>query len=680
MNTSAPRRLPALLACVTLFASVCTAVHSTPPPAAAPSFAARIDALRDQLDTPEVTAILARADSLAASPILVRARSLDHMAATAANPAAGRTTDTRNKSDGLRRRNRPEDAEKFALASSDMGAARTLLEELPLLAAAWRLTTKPALREHLEKQLREVSTWTPFQRPGWTLSARKDPLPSAGDGVWLATGTLLQALAITLDILPQNPTATDALPSDLLVAVRQRMADEIRRTHHDWTARIPWYVQSQKVTSNQWVVPASGMFVAAAVLGRDQFPEAYQLGQDSLRRSLALAGDDGSLNEGHTYGMAWTSFSLLLARHYARQTGDTQFARQPFFQNFPNWMALYFQPGQNPVNAFDGFNAQRRNLAITDLTHLAAVSGSHAFAQTMLRETGRFRQNFFALLALGELASSSRSLPPPPPLPTAGLFQRSHMFIWRQSWAPDASGLWIRGGDAEDFHTHHDRGHINFIVSGTPILIESGTPGYANKRKRPDYDSTLGHNVLTLDGDTLPPHAPAPITVARHDATGGDLSIDLRKVYPALSDATRSATWTPATLRVTDTIATRPNAPAVTPAWRWHLATAEPARIEQLAPNRHRIKIPAGRIVFPAWVGPWQNPDLPRPQGEDILNTAAIELEITADAPITVQAITHPDHTLKFRRTENPHTTLVVSTPQPIQHLTLTTTLTATVP
>jgi len=637
-------------------------------------FSARIDALTGKLSAPEIAAILARAEAIAAGPLYVRAKSLEHMAASAAGTIEERVADTRNKADGIRA-SRPNEAEQFALACSDMNASRIMLEELPLLATALRLAPTDAVREHLRRQLEEVVRWTPFQRPGWTLGSRKNKLPAGGDGIWLSTGTLLHALAITLEVLPP-----DALPADVLAAVRQRMAEEVNLTVADWKAAKPWFVKLDASGSNQWIVPASGMVVGAASLGRDRFSEAYELGVNSLRKSLSVASDDGSLNEGYAYATGWSGFSLLLAKHFMSAAGDDSFGRMPFFQNFPAWVAMKFQPGGNSVNSFDCFGSQRGNFSVDELTNLAAVAGDPRLARLIHGELGgRFRSNFFGLLAYGKLARAENA-PDLEPLPAAGLFQRSHMFIWRQSWEPDVSGLWVRGGDVHDMHNHQDRGHVNFIVSGKPILIEAGTPGYANKRKRPDYDSTFGHNVLTLNGESFPPAGPAPITVARHDSEGGELSVDLRKVYPALSEADRRVAWTANTLRVVDTIGVADGGEKVSPDWRWHVASAEPAVIESVSPTRHRVRIPAGRIVFPAWIGDWRDPEYPAPTGEDVFESAAVDIEIVADAPVSVEAATHPDHTLKFRRTANPHTVLIVRPVDPVARLSVEISFEAGVP
>ncbi|MCC6144596.1 MAG: hypothetical protein IT368_12385 [Candidatus Hydrogenedentes bacterium] len=61
--------------------------------------------------------------------------------------------------------------EDFALAMSDFAACNALAEELPLLAAAYRLTDDSIFLERTLQQLREMAAWSPLQRPGWSLYA-----------------------------------------------------------------------------------------------------------------------------------------------------------------------------------------------------------------------------------------------------------------------------------------------------------------------------------------------------------------------------------------------------------------------------------------------------------------------------------------------------------------------------
>jgi hypothetical protein len=95
--------------------------------------------------------------------------------------------------------------ETFALAMSDFIAARDLANELPLLAAAFRLTGAAAFRDRINVQLEEMSNWSPIQRPGWTLYARGKRLPPDGrDGNWLGTGCGVRAITQCLSLMPSG--------------------------------------------------------------------------------------------------------------------------------------------------------------------------------------------------------------------------------------------------------------------------------------------------------------------------------------------------------------------------------------------------------------------------------------------------------------------------------------------
>ena len=94
--------------------------------------------------------------------------------------------------------------EIFGLAMSDCGTANAIDGDLPLLAAAYRLTGDKALLARIIAQLEETATWMPIQRPGYSLCVPSpDPVPpDFNDGSWLATGQGVRALADMLEMLP----------------------------------------------------------------------------------------------------------------------------------------------------------------------------------------------------------------------------------------------------------------------------------------------------------------------------------------------------------------------------------------------------------------------------------------------------------------------------------------------
>lgn len=616
------------------------------------TFASQIDRLRcePEQQSAQLREMLAKAEELAASPIQARVYSLADM---------GRVVDGKRYPDNTAKANATREklgdalAEQFSLASSDAGGSRYILNQLPLLAAALRLTGSPTIREHLIAQLEEITTWVPFQRPGWTLSARTSPLPPEGDGVWLATGASIQGLVLALSVLEP-----DAIPSDLRQRLDSALEREMKLIAKDWLAELPWYVKSRKIESNQWIVPASGMVIAAAYLGREKFPEIYQLGVDALRESLKTVGTDGSMSEGHGYAFSWSSISLMLANRFMLISGDDQFADHPFFQKFPTWVAAYFQPGGYVVNAFDWFSAPRDFGVASiraELNSFAAITEDPGLLWLVDHVTGGPSRDFFGLLVLA--LSNEKATPPV----LFGLFERSHAFIWRSSWDFNASGLWVRGGDDRDFHDHWDRGHVNLILHGKAVLIEAGTPGYANPKKKSHYDSLLGHNVLQVGSNTLPDKTPAPIRVQRADAEGGRLTISPGAGYPDLSSWTRTVEWTPNDAKVADEVLTIGEKQPML--FRWHVGSIEDAIIEG-ENGTFKVRVPAGSIEYPAWIGKWEL-DGSVPTESDVLTTPEILIEFHSDKPIRVSQEKNLDHLFKFRRQEHLHTTIVVEISEP---------------
>ena len=155
--------------------------------------------------------------------------------------------------------------ETFALAMSDFAACNLLATELPLLAAAYRMTGEAVFRDRVMAQLRESADWTPLQRPGWTLYSPGHRLPSDGkDGNWLATGCGVRAIADTLELLPAG-TVDDALVKRLHALLEGEVAGVV----DDWETRRPWFVRGNNPITNQWVLPTEGLVRACLLLGVD---------------------------------------------------------------------------------------------------------------------------------------------------------------------------------------------------------------------------------------------------------------------------------------------------------------------------------------------------------------------------------------------------------------------------
>jgi hypothetical protein len=550
----------------------------------------------------------------------------------------------------------------YALACNDIGVSSEILKELPYMAAAYRLCPAAQLRTRLTNQLCAVTNWVPFQRPGWTLAATSTNWQTnVVDGVFLATGNMIQALALTLNILPadfflDNETLRKHLYSTV--------TNQLELTHSDWVNQVPWYVAARKYDSNQWVVPASGMVIGSACLGKEANSEIYNYGIDQLTNSLNFVGSDGSMSEGYGYGLSYVMTALLLTKRTMESAGDSQWGAYQCFTGMPVWAAMCFQPNSNVVNSFDWYDGQRTYgvQSLEDIIQQMGVVSDDNTSRWLLNNIYEDpAPTVFGLLCLGA-DSATQSAPP-----LYASFSHSPMFIWRSSWTNQLSaGIWIRGGDTRDYHDHWDRGHVNMIFNGRPILIEAGTPGYADVRKSSHYDSVVGHNVLQIGTNIYPAKGASSLTATTgiSQTTGlvtfttGSTS---NSAYYDQARWDRRVSWNCGTTSMTavieDTV-TSTNTNKLT--FRWHLATTNNATVTTGSNGVMNVTILNGNMVF---------------SGETV-STPRIDFEInSSNTPITITSTSLYDHTLKHGNTTNLHTAIQVSTISAVSNFVMRTTI-----
>ncbi|EIP98419.1 Heparinase II/III-like protein [Opitutaceae bacterium TAV1] len=585
--------------------------------------------------------LIARARADAAKPVIRRARSIADIETSrvALKPTVANA--------------RPENRETFALAMFDADSGSALSTELPRLAAAYRLTGDTTLRDRLFAQLAELATWSPLQRPGWTLGgAGSKPLPPGGDGIWLGTGWHLRGIADALDLLPP-----DEIPVDLRTALDALLDREIATILADWRAQRPWFVKNPAPASNQWVLPVEGLVRASLHRGalREDAPpalcDAYDFGVHCLMQSLDSQGSLGEFREGLTYAAITVKGLLSSARAMAR-AGDDRALRHPFLANTGTWFAHHIQPGGFLVNAFDTLNGARDQLRIFDNVFAEiVVSTGNPHALQVQRTRGLTGNHTDALIA----ATIPGSLAQPPPLFAA--YPTAARIVWRSSWDDStATGVWIRGGEAGDRHDHQDRGHVNFIIGRQPLLIEAGALNYATPGFGVRFRGVPGHNVLQI-GDPAPEqmtvawlaragqilddaHRSAPFTVHRLDADGGDITIDASRCYAAdvVTRWIRRVEWNGERMRVRDDVVlAQPDIVL----FRWHTGEA---------------------------------PDAPVSQRKDGLDIGPVRLTWETDAALVTRVEAAPDATLRAR-TISEHAVAIVRSREPVTEFSLTTTV-----
>lgn len=606
------------------------------------SWAGMLDSVK--LDTtlaPNREVLVAKAREAVELPIVKRAMTLAEVG------------ENRTWLDGRAAALEDEIRETFALAMSDFAACNTLAGELPLLSAVYRLTGEGVFRGKVCAQLEEMALWTPLQRHGWTLYHPGARLAEGGDGNWLATGCGVRAIADALDLMP-----AEAIPGGLLARLHALLEGEIAGVVDDWKSKRPWFVRSNNAITNQWVLPTEGLVRACLVLGVDEHRDAYELGVGNLLQALDAHGAHGEFEEGFGYA-SFTVTSMLHAARAMAAAGDRRAVDHPFLKNFPTWLVHHFQPADMIVNCFDAGKARGGAEGARPLLAMLAVcTGSPVARWALAYQVDGAPDD---LPGLASRALPAVAFEEAPPLFAA--YERAARVNWRDSWRSHGSGVWVRGGHPLDQHDHCDRGHVNYISHGRPILIEAGTPSYSHPLMGSHFSSGLGHNVLQLGtrearavdaGETLVLEGwqergvVAPITVHTLDVDGGDVSLEVASGYDGLSKWRRGVSWDLGRVKVRDIVELVEGRTEIV-LFRWHLGTNAQVSISGEG-TCWKVKWPEAMVA------------------------------IDASAPLAVSQTRLPDNTVNEAADkagpDAMHTCLVVQSAEPVAALRLTTDVT----
>lgn len=471
----------------------------------------------------------------------------------------------------------------YALAMSDCAQADFLRRDGVQLAIAAAYLQRADLLDKCVEILREVVKWRPLQRPGWTLYEDTRSMPPGGDGVFLATSWGIGGIVDMLSILG------DRVPADLRASLRDLLRDEVRTIVRDWADRRPWYVGSRAVSSNQWAEPNVALVRACLFLGEDGLRGAYELGAENLAATLKASGEDGAFLEGVGYAQM-TMGSVCDAVAEMRRAGDGRLSSLPFMKEFWKWLVHMHMPGRRLVNCFDSKISELPEWAVktplSALVSAALASGDRDAIPTLraLFPEGNATPSGLSYAdAISGIRNGGRVK-----LPTFAHFPTERVVTWRTAFEPPSAtqaafAIWVRGGSsAERSHAHRDQGQVSVYSGDRIILMECGSPDYAD----PDYDrvyaEAAGHSIMQL-GEVRPRGTPvdAPLAVRRLDASGGAVDVDSTRAYLGARRCTRSVEWSRGgSVTIADRAELLAPAPDGAEWYRFHVGTVEPLAIE----------------------------------------------------------------------------------------------------
>lgn len=469
-----------------------------------------------------------------------------------------------------------------ALAMHDCRQAEFLQRQLLTLAIAARHSGNPTWLAYCETVLREVSTWDPFQRSGWSIGSKDQVLPQGGDGVNMATAWAITAVVDCMEVLGDR----------LSLPVREQLCAALRRelgyVVESWASVRPWYVKSNTVSTNQWIDPNVAAVRACLMLRDDGLRPIYEMAVQNLGMSLRHLQPDGAFLEGFTYAQMSLPTMFRAVESMAR-CGDDRLRSNAFVANSWKWMIQLQMPGGNIVSSGDSKLASLPPWAVRApldcIAYSALASGSDAALSTvaaLFPESGTWPG------AARYAAERSKVRPLSlDDLPHWSFFPSQQLVTWRERWTrpmdpSTAMAVWVKGGSLlENSHGQRDQGHVSVYAGHEPILIECGTPDYADPEYLSRFASVAGHGVMQVD-PVIPSNRPidAPVSVHQLDDNGGRLSIDLRNASRLARTCSRDVQWSSSgRVHIGDHVEFVQPIPAGTEVYRFHLGCAEPPEV-----------------------------------------------------------------------------------------------------
>ena len=504
--------------------------------------------------------------------------------------------------------------EIYALSSADCSQSEFLRTNgVKLAVAAIYFNNADYLQRALEI-LREFVTHSPLQRPGWTAYTPTVVVPAGGDGVFLATGWGIQGIVEMLSILG------DRVPIDLQRELRDLLRKEVRQISSDWADGRPWYVTSKVYQSNQWIEPNVGLVRACLYLGDPELVPVYNLAVENIAKSIERLGSDGAFVEGLSYA-SMTVGSVFEVISLTSANGDSRLQSLPYAHNAWKWFAHMQQPGGYYVNCNDSRMSCTPAWAIsTPLPAMIRAAMASGDPQALPFLKAMFPRGDSAPDAIQYQAAISSVLAgSTDSLPKFSHFPSQQLLVWRSAWeapsaAQSAMSVWIRGGSPIDSHSHRDNGHISIHAGNKIVLMECGTPDYANPLLNTNFASAAGHNTLQI-GELAPRYKPAncPIEVESLTDAGGRVTINLKPAFPLTTDCSRVIEWsTSGMVNISDTVSLPTASPAGTEFYRFHTGSTDGVTIT---------------TVGNGWEVSWPG----------------VVIAISADRPISVEQITWAD-------------------------------------
>lgn len=128
-------------------------------------------------------------------------------------------------------------------------------------------------------------------------------------------------------------------------------------------------------------------------------------------------------------------------------------------------------------------------------------AGAWLFKQPVLKGAGYPRLDFENAWLFGmEACREYERLPVEEPDFTSVALSDSGNYYFRSSWEENANLLHFRCGEMGAAHGHGDKLHVDLVISGEDVLVDSGRYTYVEGKERYALKGVRGHNTTLVDG------------------------------------------------------------------------------------------------------------------------------------------------------------------------------------
>ncbi len=136
----------------------------------------------------------------------------------------------------------------------------------------------------------------------------------------------------------------------------------------------------------------------------------------------------------------------------------------------------------------------------TDVRDYISI-GAWVFSDPVLKKAGLKRLDFESVWDLGMKAAREYEQMETAPIPFLSLaLSDSGNYYLRTDWGEEANLLHFHCGTLGAGHGHSDKLHVDLVIHGEDVLMDSGRFNYVAGPNRYEFKDPMAHNTITVDG------------------------------------------------------------------------------------------------------------------------------------------------------------------------------------